>query len=488
MTLRRLADQVSALAAAARSVRLGHAVILFLILALSYLVALSFNVFELIHAFSLNHEAWQADEIFGGLMLSAFGLAIYSWCRTRELKRELGRRIETEQKLAMAKDHAEAANAAKGAFLANMSHEVRTPLNGILGMAEALAQDGLSPDQEEKLGILRESCRTLMTVVNDVLDHSKIDAGKLAIVPTAVDIIDSIRHAVDLFVPQAADKGLELVLSIDAGMPPKLKVDPVRTRQCIINLLSNAIKFTADGRIDVSARYRETETKTLLEISVADTGIGMTEEQVARLFSEFMQADDSTSRRFGGTGLGLSISRRLARLMGGDLVVKSELNRGSIFTLTVQAEPVAAAEITQTTASQPARESLRGRRVLLADDNAINRKVVMMFLKPLGVVVTEAEDGTVALDKLASEPFDAVLMDIHMPAMDGAEAVRRIRASGAPWAGIPVVALTANAMQGDRERYLGLGMDGYVSKPIEQHELAAALTDVLQIPSRRSAA
>jgi signal transduction histidine kinase/ActR/RegA family two-component response regulator len=395
-----------------------------------------------------------------------------------------------QKELDRAREIAEAASAAKTAFLANMSHEIRTPLNGVLGMAQALAQDGLAPTQKEKVDTLIESGRTLMTVVNDILDLSKIEAGKVEIAPVSLDIISGLQSTIELFRPKAMEKGLELSLTVDLDMPRMLRLDPVRTRQCLTNLLSNAIKFTEAGRVEVAARMRKCGDASVLELTVADTGIGMTEEQVGRLFSDFMQADDSTTRRFGGTGLGLSITQRLARLMGGDVTVKSQPGRGSIFCVLIAVEEVReiAGNVAGAAGAASAKVDLNGRRVLLADDNAINRKVAMMFMKPFGLEVVEATNGVEALAKLAAEPFDVVLMDIHMPVMDGIEAVKRIKACGAPWADIPIIALTANAMQGDKERYLALGMSFYVAKPIDQRELFTALNNAVQLKLRASAA
>lgn len=390
---------------------------------------------------------------------------------------------EKERELKRSRELAEAGSAAKSAFLANMSHEIRTPLNGVLGMAQSLRQDDLTSSQRSKVDTMVESGRTLMVVLNDILDLSKIEAGKVVVAPVIVETHEGLGRILELFRPKAIEKGVEIHLLLDIDLPTHLKLDPVRVRQCLSNLLSNAIKFTETGEVRVEARVRREAQGTLMEIAVADTGIGMTAEQSARLFSDFMQADESTTRRFGGTGLGLSISRKLARLMGGDIVVQSEVGRGTTFWLTFAvAELQAGDELPEPVPAAAGYEprEWKGRRVLLADDNAINRKVAQMFMKPLGVIVIEAENGAQALERLAAERFDLVLMDVHMPVMDGKEAVARIRASGAPWNNTPVIALTADAMQGDREKYLAMGMDAYVAKPIAPAELFTAMNVAMQ--------
>jgi len=383
-------------------------------------------------------------------------------------------------------------SASKSQFLANMSHEIRTPLNGVLGMAQALEQDNLTADQRQKVEVMLDSGRTLMAVVNDILDLSKIDAHKLEIAPVNVDVHTGFRRTIDLFRSRAEEKGLTLSLLLDMDVPQRLQLDPVRTRQCLANLISNAVKFTDKGGITVSVHMRGAGENRMMEVAVADTGVGMTAEQSSRLFSDFMQADVSTTRKYGGTGLGLAITRRLARLMGGDVSVDTAPGRGSIFRLTMKAVD-ATSEKTETVqapaaGAAPQRTVLTGRRVLLTDDNAINRKVAVMFMKPHGLVITEAANGKEALDKLATGTFDVVLMDVHMPVMDGIEAVKHIRASSEPWSKLPVIALTADAMQGDRERYLALGMTGYVSKPIDQRELLQAISTVLQVNTGKAAA
>ncbi len=393
---------------------------------------------------------------------------------------------DIESELRAARDSAEAASRSKSEFLANMSHEIRTPLNGVLGMAQALESDELTGGQREKVSIILDSGQSLMALLNDVLDLSKIEAGKLEISPVEGDFLHTIKRTRQLFERQAQEKGLRITARFSAFFPQRLVYDPVRVRQCISNLLSNAIKFTAEGEVEIAiASEASGDNEHTVVVEVRDTGIGMSSEVQAKLFNVFTQADGATTRMFGGTGLGLAISRRLARLMGGDITVSSETGKGSVFRLTFRAREAGAATLTRPQdvgQTSPLRMTgLRGMRVLLTDDNAVNRQVVKLFLAPQGCDVTEATNGKEALDALARQPFDIVLLDVHMPVMDGQEAIRRIRATTAGWASVPVIALTADAMSGDRERYLALGMTDYVSKPVDQRELIARMHAVLNI-------
>jgi signal transduction histidine kinase/ActR/RegA family two-component response regulator len=389
-----------------------------------------------------------------------------------------------ENELSRARAEAEAAAVAKSNFLASMSHEIRTPLNGVLGMAQALTADGLNEAQSEKVQIILDSGRTLMGLLNDVLDLSKIEAGKMEISCIDGDLASTLDRVRKLFLPKAEERGISLVLDPGEKAIPRLSYDPVRVNQCVSNLLSNAVKFTERGEVRMRLKVEPGEGgRNRVTISVSDTGIGMNAEAVSRLFSAFTQADASTSRRFGGTGLGLSITRQVARLMGGDVSAESVEGQGSTFHLTFLADPsTSAAKTEEAAAPALAGGSLKrfsGRRVLLVDDNAVNRMVVRLFLAPLGTHITEAENGVQALEKLGQEAFDIVLLDIHMPVMDGVECIGRIRSSGADWSSVAVLALTADAMSGDRERYLCMGMDDYVAKPIDQRELASKVAGLL---------
>ena len=411
---------------------------------------------------------------------------VLSWQDDGTAKSIIGTLIDTsrwktlEAELRAAKESAELSNQSKSEFLANMSHEIRTPLNGILGMAQSLENDQLPPAQREKVEIILDSGKTLMAVLNDVLDLSKIEAGKLEISRVDLDFVKAVGRVRRLFLPQAAEKGLKIEFNCTADFPCWLHCDPVRVAQCISNLVSNAIKFTESGTVTINLSAEEQKDGYLISVDVSDTGIGMSPEVTEKLFSAFTQADGSTSRRFGGTGLGLAIVRQLARLMGGEVTVASEEAKGSRFTFTFRAAPALSHEESRD-AAEPvwpgARDDrpLRHGRILLADDNLVNRQVIKMLLSTLGVTITEVTNGREALEKLATESFDLVLLDIHMPVMDGHQAIAAIRASPESWSAIPVIALTADAMRGDREKYLALGMNDYLSKPVDQRELHAKM-------------
>ncbi len=405
------------------------------------------------------------------------------------------RQVEKERRLTVDRLHtaqaeltravaaAEASNEAKSSFLANMSHEIRTPLNGILGMAQVLANEPLTEPQQESVKTILESGQTLMALLNDVLDLSKIEAGKLDIVPIDAEIENVFTHLRKLFLARASEKSITLTVEIDPSIPKLLRFDYVRVHQCVANLIANAVKFTQAGGVKITVAHEETGAgEHRISVAIADTGIGIGKDAAARLFSEFSQADASTTRQFGGTGLGLAITRKLARMMGGDVALSSWLGEGSTFTLSFCAfaatspcasVPAAAREIRTPAAS------LHGLKILLVDDNATNRSVARLLLAPSGVAVTEATNGMEALQRLAENDFDLVLLDVHMPVMDGTQTIRCIRTADTPWRHIPVIALTADAMNGDRERLLSIGMSGYASKPIEQRALLHEIHRVL---------
>ncbi len=386
-----------------------------------------------------------------------------------------------------------AASAAKSQFLAMVSHEIRTPLNGIFGMAQALQEDALTPEQHEKIATILDSGKSLMSIINDVLDMSKIEAGKIAFSPVDCDLHQIISGVISLFQLEANARSITLDCHFAPGTPRRYRLDPIRVRQCVSNLVSNAVKFTESGAIDVRVSARDAGArKHLVSIAVADTGIGIEESVLGMLFSEFTQADGSTTRRFGGTGLGLAISRRLARLMGGDVSVVSEPGVGSTFTVCFEAANAANSTASECLAADVgARETIpAGLRILLVDDNRINRRVARLMLEASASSIVEAENGRQALDLLESEPVDLVLLDVHMPVMDGIETLQHIRGRAISWSRIPIIAVTADAMAGDREKLLALGMNGYLSKPIDKNELIAEICLVMKHPAhslRRSA-
>jgi signal transduction histidine kinase/ActR/RegA family two-component response regulator len=431
------------------------------------------------------HGAEQWVRVFNKVQRNDIGMPV----RAVGLMIDIQEQKMQELALLEAKRQAEAATIAKSNFLASMSHEIRTPLNGVLGMAQSLAAEVLTDAQRERVSVILDSGKTLTALLNDVLDLSKIEAGKMEISPVDGDLRLTVDRLRQLFLSRAVERGLQIELTIDPGLPSRLHFDPVRVRQCVGNLLSNAIKFTERGVVKIHVGGEETLSGAWrVFVAVADTGIGMNETTRAKLFSTFTQADATITRRFGGTGLGLAITRQLARLMGGDVSVESEQGEGSTFELTFIASPavsdaepanggVVAGEIER--ANEAELRRIRGLKVLLVDDNAVNRQVVKLFMAQLAPKFVEATNGREALDRLIDERFDIVLLDVHMPVMDGKEAIRQIRARPEEWSNVPVIALTADAMSGDREKYLGLGMTDYVSKPIDQRELSAKLSAAL---------
>jgi signal transduction histidine kinase len=386
-----------------------------------------------------------------------------------------------EIEMAEAKAAAESANVAKSAFLATMSHEIRTPLNGVLGMAQAMATDEMSDIQRDRLDVIRQSGESLLAILNDILDLSKIEAGKLEMEMVEFDLAEIARGAHATFTALANKKGLSFALDIEKGRGVYLG-DPTRVRQVLYNLISNALKFTEQGEIRVIARF---ERKKLV-ISVTDTGIGMSKAVCDSLFQKFNQADASTTRRFGGTGLGLAICKQLAELMDGKIVVTSKEGQGSTFTFSVPLKRVGNAKVvTLTEPVVEAKEETQALeiRVLAAEDNSVNQLVLKTLLHQIGVDPVMVDNGALCVEAWEKQPWDVILMDVQMPVMDGPTATRTIRerelAQGRPRT--PIVALTANAMSHQIAEYLACGMDGHVTKPIEAMKLFAALEAALDL-------
>lgn len=382
---------------------------------------------------------------------------------------------ERVTELALARDAATASDRAKSLFLANMSHEVRTPLAGVLGMLDLARPGTTDPVVREYLDTAEHAARHLLTIVNDILDFAQLEKGRLAVTSAPFSVRELVESTIPLVAAAAEERGNCLEVRIADDLPRQILGDEGRLRQVLLNLLSNAVKFSSQGRVSVEARTVDGGHRLLL--TVADTGIGMAPEMQQRIFESFVQADESIGRRFGGTGLGLPICRQLLTLMGGSISVESSPGRGSLFTVDLPCRPVVDAV---PAAAGPAADRPQGaRRILVADDAPTMRILLQALLTRDGHTCDLVDDGNEALAAVQANDYDAVLMDVQMPRLDGLEATRLIRKVEGPRSLVPIVFVTASAMAGDEERFLAAGGDGYVSKPIAPDVLRAVLAKAL---------
>ncbi len=399
----------------------------------------------------------------------------------------------TNLDLTSARDRAEEASRAKSAFLANMSHEIRTPMTAILGYSDMMLEPASTlSDRQDCLQVIRRNARHLMQLINDILDISKIEAEKMTVEQISTDLPQLVIEAVSMIRPKAMEKELLLAVEFEGPIPRQVFTDPLRLKQILMNLMGNAIKFTTRGSVRLCVACDQ--TSGVIKFDICDSGIGMTAEQIARLFQPFVQADDSMTRKYGGTGLGLAISKKLALLLGGNITVSSAPRVGSAFTVTVAVGSLEGAEMLiglsesilapVETQTQSVQVNLQG-RILLAEDGQDNQCLISMHLTRAGAEVVIADNGRIAVDRMQAEPFDVILMDMQMPVLDGYGAASELRERGFK---VPIIALTAHAMAGDRERCLAAGCTDYLTKPIDKERLLSVVNAHLVASRKANAA
>lgn len=418
---------------------------------------------------------WAMDEAsFVASVAELIGLAL-----------DRAERQRTQEQLADALRAAEKAGEAKSTFLANMSHEIRTPLNGVLGMLELVLRDEPDQGRRQYLEIAYKSAHSLLNLLGDVLDYSRLEAGELHVVSEPYSLTELIHEVVSLFKSQAEAKGLHIAVSIDPKIPASISGDEARVRQVLANFFSNALKFTNQGQIEVSVTTEQTGSKAHWCLEVKDTGIGMPAAALKALFQRFSQVDASATRQHGGSGLGLAICKQLVEMMGGEIGVRSIEHKGSTFWIRLPLKDTLARANThaEPLEDEPQINGLvlgRQLKILAAEDNIVNQKVLKAMVHSLEHEITLVNNGQEALEAIAKQHYDVILMDIQMPVMDGITATNAIRELPEPLNNITIIALTANAMPGHPEKYLAAGMNDYLAKPLERSQLALVLERVMQ--------